>query len=172
MENQAPQMTPEMYAELQAQQEQPAPVETQAPAQQEPQQVQQQPAPATPPEDDVAQAKELLGVSEMQEQIKAMQADRVKESMSSKYPDIPYELVEKEIEKVAKINPAFADSMRTTQEGMDMAYRSAQALIQPKEKPDNLTDGESGGGQGENLDEMVGKGEADDYNLGKFILGN
>jgi len=51
MENQAPQMTPEMYAELQGQQGQPAPVEPQAPAQPDPQQIQQQPAPATPPED-------------------------------------------------------------------------------------------------------------------------
>ncbi len=62
--------------------------------------------------------------------------------------------------------------MRGTEEGMDMAYRATQASIQPQEKPDNLTDGESGGGQGENLEEMVTKGEANDFDLGKYIIGN
>ena len=92
--------------------------------------------------------------------------------MTAKYPDIPYDIVQKEIDKVASINPQFAEAMKTTPEGMEMAYRSAQALIKPQEKPDNLTDGESGGGQGENLDEMIMKGEADDFNLGKFIIGS
>ena len=169
MEN-APQMTPEMYAELQGQGQAP---EAQVPPQQQEVQPQAQPQPeaGVPPQDDVTQAKELLGISEMQEQMNEMKAEKIRESMTSKYPDIPYEIVQKEIDKVTAINPQFGEAMKTTQEGMEMAYRSAQALTKPQEKPDNLTDGESGGGQGENLDEMVMKGQADDFNLGQFIIG-
>ena len=170
-------MTPEMYAELQGQGQAPEP---QTPPQQQEVQSQAQPQPeaGVPPKDDVAQAKELLGISQtedmvtkMQEQMNEMKTEKIRESMTAKYPDIPYEIVQKEIDKVASINPQFAEAMKTTEDGMEMAYRSAQALIKPQEKPDNLTDDESGGGQGENLDEMIMKGEADDFNLGKFIIG-
>lgn len=169
-------MTPEMYAELQGQ----APEAQMPPQQPETQpQPQLQPEAGVAPQDEVAQAKELLGISQtedmvtkMQEQMNEMKAEKIRDSMTAKYPDIPYDIVQKEIDKVASINPQFAEAMKTTPEGMEMAYRSAQALIKPQEKPDNLTDGESGGGQGENLDEMVMKGEADDFNLGKFIIGS
>jgi hypothetical protein len=170
METNTPQMTPEMYAELAGQpdpQAQPDPVAPQA---------QPQPDPQTP--DEVEQAKELLGlsqtedtVSQLQAQMQSMQEDKIRDSMSAKYPDIPYEIVEKEIAKVEAINPQFAQAMRTTPDGMDMAYRASQASMRPQEKPDNLTDGESGGGQGENLDEVVRKGNASDYDLGQFIIG-
>lgn len=177
----APEMTPEMYAELSGQQP-PTPEQQPDPTQVPP----QQPPPTTPmPEqqpqpqggDDIAQAREMLGIDQteasigqLQEQLSMMQQDRVKAQLSSKYPDIPYDVVEKEIEKVAAINPAFADSMKTTPEGMDMAYRAAQSAIKPQEKPDNLTVGEGGGGQGESLEENVRAGSANDIDLGDYIL--
>jgi len=160
-----PEMTPEMYAEL---------------AGEEAPQSQVAPQPEAQPQgvDEVAQAKDLLGiaqtedtVSQLQAQMQTMQEEKIRDSMSAKYPDIPYDIVEKEIAKVEAINPQFAQAMRTTPDGMDMAYRASQASMSPQEKPDNLTDGESGGGQGENLDEVVRKGDANDYDLGKFILG-
>jgi len=60
--------------------------------------------------------------------------------------------------------------MRTTEDGMNMAYAAAQAGMTPNEKPDNLTDGENGGGQGEELNNQVLKGQANDGQLGDYIL--
>lgn len=163
MEN-APEMTPEMYAELNVQQA--TRTEEQIPAQQ------------VPMEDELASAKEALGLdkteqtmSDMQNQMNTMMEDGLKQTMANKFPNIPYEIVEKEIAKVEAINPEFAASMRTTQQGMEMAYKTAQASITPKEKPDNLTDGESGGGQGEDIVETIRNGKANDFDLGDFIIG-
>lgn len=167
-----PEMTPEMYAELAGEQAQ-SQVAPQAMAQPAPQQEQQ---PQTP--DEVAQAKELLGlgqtentISELQAQMQIMQEDKLRDSLSAKYPDVPYDIVKKEIAKLDGVNPEFAHAMRTTPEAMEMAYKAAQVSIQPQEKPDNLTDGAGGGGQGENLDEVVRTGKANDYDLGQFIIG-
>ncbi len=179
---QTPQVTPEMYAELMEQQES----QTQAPQQMQqpdPSQMQQgQPQPqmqqpeqqpqAEPSPEDIEAAKKTLGLDVVQSQLENLVTENVKQAVSAKYPDIPFDVVEKEIEKVATIDPNFARSMRTTQEGMDMAYRAAMAAIKPQEKPDNITDGDNGGGGHENsLDEAIVKGEADDVGLGDYILG-
>lgn len=180
MEELTPQMTPEMYEELMANGGQPQ-GEVQPQGNMQPQgEVQQQPQPQPQPQQgDIDQAKDLLGiakteetVSQLQSQLQSLQSEKVQKEIGSKYPDVPFDVVEKEIEKIEKINPEMGSFMRSNPEGMDMAYKATQAAIKPQETPDNLTDGESGGGQSENLDEIVSKGEADDFNLGKFILGN
>lgn len=182
---QAPQVTPEMYAELMGQEGQQPTVQdnaVQQPQQQQQTQMQQQgmrpeqPAmqqqPAEPTPDDIEQAKKLLGLNEIQEHLERMMAENVRAAVSAKYPDVPYEIVEKEIEKVAAIDPNFAKAMRTTPEGMDMAYRSAMAAYKPQEKPDNLTEDEGNGGQEEDpLLDKVKSGNADDVVLGDYILG-
>ena len=194
-----PKITPEMYAELMAGQQDPqaGQVPPQA-GQQEPYtgqispqagqippaqdamagQQTQQPAgvapaqePQAPRPEDIEEAKKLLGVDGLQNTLEQLVADRVKESVSAKYPDVPYDIVEKEIEKVAKIDPNFAKAMRTTPEGMEMAYRSAKAAYKPQEKPDNLTEGEGGGGQNDDpTEDLVRQGKADDFTLGNYIL--
>jgi len=165
MENEAPQMTPEQIAMMQ--QEQPA---------QEP----QAPAP-----DEVETAKDMLGINQQQEaiatqgetinglksQLAQMQQKEVTDELTKKYPDIPTDLVEKEIAKLEEVNPQFAEAMRSTPEGREMAYKAVMAEITPKEKPDNLTDGEGSGETMETLEEAVKGGKADDFQLGSFILG-
>ena len=182
---QAPQVTHEMYAELMGQEGQTPPAQDpamQQPPAQDPAAMQQptaqpgqppvQQPPAEPTPDDIEQAKKILGVDGMQEQLERLVEQNVKAQVSAKYPDVPYEIVEKEIEKVAAIDPNFAKAMRTTPEGMDMAYRSAMAAYKPQEKPDNLTEDEGNGGQNEDpIEDAVRKGEADDVSLGDYILG-
>ena len=166
-----------MYAELAGETMQ-QPTQTQVPQQQptteqQPpvQQPIEQPQPEPSPED-IEAAKKTLGIDVVQSQLEELVTENVKQAVSAKYPDIPFDVVEKEIEKVAAIDPNFAKSMRTTPEGMDMAYRAAMAAIKPQEKPDNITDGDNGGGGQENsLDEAIAKGEADDVGLGDYILG-
>lgn len=178
---QTPNVTPEMYAELMGQQDpqtqppqqmqQPDPSQMQqGQPQPQMQQPEQQPQPEPAPED-IEQAKKILGVDGMQQQLEQLVAQNVRETVSKKYPDVPFELVEKEIEKVAAIDPNFAKAMKTTPDGLEMAYRSAMASYKPQEKPDNLTEGEGGSGQNDNpIEEAVMKGEADDVGLGDYIL--
>lgn len=171
MEN-APQMTPEQIAAMQEQQPpegQVTPDPGQQPA--------QQPIPQQAPEDELATARDALGINAQNTSIEALQGQMlqmqqagVTEKMAAKYPDIPFDLVQKEIDKVAAIDPDFADSMKTTEPGMDMAYKAAMAGIKPTEKPDNLTDGEGGGETIETLEAMVKEGKADDFQLGDYIL--
>ena len=183
---QTPEITPEMYAELMAGQQDPQqtnqtiPQTGQVPPAQDPTMMQQMQQPAgTPPAqepeaprpEDIEEAKKLLGVDGLQSTLEQLVADRVKESISAKYPDVPYDIVEKEIEKVEKIDPNFAKAMRTTPEGLEMAYRSAKAAYKPQEKPDNLTEGEGGGGQNDDpTEDLVKQGKADDFTLGNYIL--
>ncbi|WP_456390319.1 hypothetical protein [Hydrogenimonas sp.] len=194
----APQMTPEMYAELMARQvegtqqedfpqmqPQPAdagqgvPPEGQIPPQPAPVAAQPQPAQQPPqqPEDEVAAARQLLGldqteqtIQQLQQQLAQVQQERVRAELSQKYPDVPFDIVEKEIEKVEKINPQFAEAMKTTPEGMDMAYRAALAAMKPKETPDNLTEGEGNTNSAETVEEAVKNGKAGDIQLGDYIL--
>ena len=130
---------------------------------QDPAMMQQQPDP-------VNEASQLLGIDVMQEQLKTMMQDKVKAEVGSKFPDVPYEIVEKSIEKIEKVDPQTAQYMRTQPDGMEMAYKAALADIKPQEKPDNLTEGESGGGQSEELNDKVMKGNASDFDLGDFVL--
>jgi len=161
---QPPEVTAEMLEEMQ---QQPDP------------QMQEQPTAPTqePVEEDINQAKKALGLHKTEEQVTLMRQqmeglvqDGLKQTMATKFPSVPWELAEKEIAKMDAVNPDFAKSMRTTKEGMEMAYKTAQASYQTPNVPDTLTDGESGGGQGEDMSEVVRKGEANDLDLGQYVL--
>ncbi|ADV46426.1 hypothetical protein [Nitratifractor salsuginis] len=181
-----PPMTPEMYAELMQQQgQQPeGGVPPQAPAT-DPGTMQPpaQPAPAAPaapqgepsPEE-IEQARKLLGldkVDQMEQEFKQLKAKAIKDQMHAKFPNVPDDVVEEEIKKFEAVNPQLAEAMRTTPEGMEMAYKAALASIRPNEKPDNLTKGsETGENEGkDDLAEKVKSGKADEVDLGSFILG-
>lgn len=172
MENDIPQMTHEQIAAMQQQQE-------------------MQTTQLTAQEEDVSNAQELLGINEqnatiaqqnatiaqqgetveaMGGTIKAMKAKEVSQTMAKKYPDVPIDIVEAQIEKLSAINPEFAESMRNTEVGAEMAYQSAIASISPTAKPDNLTDGEGTGDAMATLEEAVAGGTATDFQLGDSIL--
>lgn len=171
MGQQPPQMTPEQMMAMQMQMQQ-----AQAPAQN----------PTVPPDggnpdDQIEQAKQLLGLDQtqqtlqqMQEQLQAMALEKTNAQLQAKYPDVPEDAVKAEIEKMAEIDPNFAESLKNNPAGLEMVYRAAKAASQPKDTPDNLTDDGGAGGAGaggENLEELVKKGTADDFALGNYILG-
>jgi len=188
-----PQMTPEMYQELMGQQaneggmpqdpnqmtpEQMQMIQQQSAAMQQPQMMQQQQQ--QNPEVEIDEAKKLLGLdgyeekmSEMQQKLQQMEAEKVAASMRAKYPDVPQELVEETIKKIEEVDPGMAANMRTTEVGLEMAYRAALADMKPKDSPDNLTDdgGGNGGAGGEDLETTVREGKANDFMLGDYILG-
>ncbi len=156
------QPTADQIAEMQAQQQQ---------QMQQPQQPQQQHG------DDIAQAKSLLGIDQqassieqLQNRIDEMTRNEISSEMSRKYPGIPLDLVEKEIAKVEAISPEFAKKMRSTKDGMEMAYRAAKVAIEPQEDPDKITEGE-GSPSREYLEDAVKGGKANDFDLGDYILG-
>jgi hypothetical protein len=171
-----------MYAELMQQQgQQPDPqAGMEQPAGQPPMQQQvapKQPAPqAEPSPEEIEQAKKLLGldkVERIEEEFKELKSKAIRDQMHAKFPDVPDDVVEEEIKKFEAINPQLAEAMRTTPEGMEMAYKAAMASIRPSEKPDNLTNGsETGDGdRKDELSEKVKSGNADEVDLGSFILG-
>jgi len=135
--------------------------------------------PAANPEAEIEEAKKLLGldgyeskIAEMQNQLEAIESQRVQAAMASKYPDVPQDAVEEKIKQIEQVNPELAKTMRVTEAGLEMAYKAAMADILPREKPDKLTDEGGGGGGGEsNLEDLVKEGKADDFALGNFILG-
>lgn len=142
-----------------------------APQMQQPQQVQPEPQPMQPEPDELEQAKKLLGLDAVEQELKELKMEKTKQVLSSKYPDVPFELVEKEIEKVKAVNPALAESMLTNPDAMELAYKAATASMLPKEKPDEILEGQGGGAADDNMEERIAKGEADDFTLGEYILG-
>ncbi len=162
----APALTPEQMAALQ---------------QQMMMQQQQAAAPQTPPAqeppaegDPVEEAKKMLGLDaqqqalqQMQEKLAEMEAQKAWAEIGSKYPDVPKDAVEQELEKLKQLDPT-ADKNPLA---IEMAYKAAIASSKPQEKPDNLTQGAGGGIGGENLEDAVKSGKADDFTLGEYILG-
>ncbi len=169
---QEPQMTPEQMMAMQQQQmmppQQPMPTQPQQPQQPEPQ-----------GEPDIEEAKKMLGIdqtqealAQMQEKMKELEIEKTKSAVGAKYPDIPFDAVEKEIEKVKAINPQLADAMLTNPDAMEIAYKAVQASIKPQEEPDKITDGDGNGDADQNseLEERIKKGQANEAELGSFIL--
>jgi hypothetical protein len=172
MEGQGQQLTPEQMAALQQQQQM-------QPGDQMPGIQPGMEQPPANPEDEIEQARKLLGLDEyqqkmslMEQKMQQLEAEKVAAQMQAKYPDVPQEAVEEEIKKIEAVNPEFAANMRTTEAGLEMAYRAALASIAPKETPDKFTDdsGSGGSGGGENVEELVKTGKADDFTLGNYIL--
>ena len=167
---QEPQMTPE---QIMAMQQQAQMMQTQQPTAMTQQPVQ--------PEPDIEEAKKMLGIdqtqealAQMQEKMKELEIEKTKAAVGAKYPDIPFETVEKEIEKVKAINPQLAEAMLTNPDAMEMAYKAAQASIKPQEEPDKILDGEGNGDADQNsdLEDKIKSGKADDFELGEFIRTN
>ncbi|WP_456432656.1 hypothetical protein [Nitratifractor sp.] len=143
-------------------------------------QMQQAPAGSQPDtEDQLEEAKRLLGLDQTQEQLQAMQErlrqmelEKTEAELRAKFPDVPKEAVEQEIERIKKSDPNFAESLMATPAGLEMAYRAAAAAMKPKEAPDVLTDeGGAGAGGEDDIVEKVRTGKADDFTLGQYILG-
>ena len=178
-----PNLDPQMYQELMQQEQQEMPqqqAQQMQQAQMQPPQQEMQPQRQVPPqEEDLESVKSMLGIDEAQKQLEqmrekmaAIEADKAKAEVSAKYPDVPYELVEKEIEKVRAINPDLADAMLINPDAMEMAYKAVKAELKPQEEPDKLLEGEGGGaGEKDDLTKRIEEGKADDYDLGGYIAG-
>ena len=98
--------------------------------------------------------------------------EKVQAQVSAKYPDVPFDVVEKVIEKIAAVDPSMANAMKSNPDSMEIAYQAAIAGMKPQEKPDNLTDGEGGGDNSETIEDLVLSGKADDFTLGDYITSN
>ncbi len=164
----APMITPEQQEMMmQQQQEQQAQQQMQAPAQQ------QQPV------DEVQMAKEALGLDAYEQELQAMKAQlqeskekAVFEEVSKKYDDIDPTLVQKELEKLAETKPQIAEALKADPDGLDMLFAKVKSSMQPEEKPDEITDsGSSGGNESSDFNKKVEKGTASEIDLGDFILG-
>lgn len=180
------QLTPEQMAALQPQTQPPAqntPMPEQIAALQAQQAQMQQAAPAPQPGqelDEIEQAKQLLGLDQtqaaiqtMEQKLQELELEKTAAQLQAKYPDVPKEAVEKEIERMKNADPNFAESLKNNPAGLEMIYRAARAELSPKDKPDQLTDDGGSGGAGgeEGLEEIVKSGKADDFRLGNYILG-
>ena len=192
LENQNPQMetqevNPEVTQQMETQpQPQPQPQMPQtedtfvAPnLQPEVNQQMQQPQPnmqANPQE--IELAKKLLGLDAVEQQAKQaleelnrIKQERVKQEVLSKYPDVTEDIVNQEIQKLAKINPQLAEAVKTDPEAFEVVVKSALASITPNNKPDRITEtGGSGNNVTDDLESKVKKGQADDITLGDYIL--
>jgi len=138
-----------------------------------------QPAPTGQNPDEIELAKKLLGLDELQrqaqeaqEKLRQLEEERTKSVVMQKYPDVPMDLVEKEIEKVAQINPQLAENMKLNPDLMEMAVKAVLASVKPQQQPDNITQGDSAGDTSpdDELVEKVRKGEVDEIGLGEYIL--
>ncbi len=185
METQAPEVNPEATQQMETQpQPQPKIPQTEDPfvapnLQPEVNQQMQQPQPnmqANPQE--IELAKKLLGLDAVEQQAKQaleelnrIKQERVKQEVLSKYPDVTEDIVNQEIQKLAKINPQLAEAVKTDPEAFEVVVKSALASITPNNKPDRITEtGGSGNNVTDDLESKVKKGQADDITLGDYIL--
>jgi len=138
-----------------------------------------QPAGTQPSPDDIEMAKKLLGLDQLQQQaqeaqqkLRELEIERTKAQIAQKYPNVPIDLVEKEIEKIGQVNPQFAESMQTNPMLMDIAVKSVLASVKPQDKPDTITQGNGSANTSpeDDLTNKVKKGQVDEVGLGAYIL--
>jgi len=129
-------------------------------------------------QDEVEMAKKILGldqleqtIQQLQQQQLELQRERTKAQIQQMYPNVPFDLVEKEIEKVRQINPTLAEQMQYNPQLMEIAVKAVLADIKPTQQPDKITEG---AGSSENpqddLADKIRKGEANEIGLGDYIL--
>lgn len=132
---------------------------------------------ASPSQDDLTLAKQALGLDKMEQQyaqinaqLQAAQEKAMFNEVASRNPDVDIKLVEQEIAKVAQDNPALAQQLRSNEMGIDMLFKKVASEMQPKHKPDEITDsGESGGDY--SFSDKIKNGSASEIDLGDYILG-
>jgi len=162
------QITPEMQQQIMAQQQmQQQQMQQQMAQEPQAQQIQQAPTP-----EEIALAKKILGMDAIEQQLASITQQNIQLEASKKYPTVPHNLVEQEIAKIEATNPALAKSMRTTPEGMEMAYKAVLSGLIPKDKPDDLTnDGDNSDAKNTLIDDIK-SGKATEFGLGDYILLN
>lgn len=140
--------------------------------QQAPQQMQQQ---APQEVDEVQMAKEALGLDAYEQQLQAMQAQltasnqkAMMNEFSSKYEDVPQEEVEKKLVELEASNP----NIRQDKMMMDMVFQNVKSQMNPTDKPDEITDSGDAGGEMGDFNKKLKDGNANEVDLGDFILSN
>ena len=100
-----------------------------------------------------------------------LQRERTKAQIQQMYPNVPFDLVEKEIEKVKQINPTLAEQMQYNPQLMEIAVKAVLADIKPNQQPDKITEGAgSAETPQDDLADKIKKGEANEIGLGGYIL--
>ncbi len=159
-------MTPEMQQALMA---------GQAPMMQQPQapmmqpQMPMQPEVSAPNEDDIAQAKKMLGLDVLED---SMKYDKSVASTLQTFPELTKDVIEAELVKIEEKDPVLAKQIRTSEEGMKMFARGIMPSIKPNAKPDSVTDDSSSSAQGgvdADLETKVKQGTATKVEVGKYI---
>lgn len=148
------------------------PMQQQMMMQQPQQQMQQQPA-----VDPIAEAKAMLGLDKIEEQMMAqtaaMEAQKlqaIQTEMKTKYPAVSDDAVEKELTRIAESDPALADAMRKSSNGLETVYKSIIASSKPDQEPDEILDS-TGGATSQSLEQKIKGGKASELELGDYIIG-
>ncbi len=156
-------LTPEIQQAMMAQQQMSQPQlqpQAQIPAQQQD---------VVPSKDDIAQAKQMLGLDVLEE---SMKYDKNVAATLQEFPKLTKSVVEQELSKIEEKDPDFARQIKTSEAGMKMFARGLMPSIEPNAKPDNVTDDASSsaqGGEDEELETKVRKGTATKLEVGKYI---
>lgn len=129
--------------------------------------------------DEVQMAKEALGLDAYEQQLQAMQAQLAESNnkamlneVSSQYEGVPVEEVEKALTAMAETNPQMAEMMKSDKNGLDMLFKKVQSEMKPDEKPDEITDSGDAGGDMGDFNKKLKDGNANEVDLGDFILNN
>ena len=129
--------------------------------------------------DPVAEAKAMLGLDKIEEQMMAqtaaMEAQKmqaIQSEMKSKYPTVSEDAVNKEIERIAESDPVLADAMRKSANGLETVYKAIIASSKPVETPDDHIDSSGTGGVNQSLEQKIKNGSASQIELGDYIIGN
>lgn len=118
----------------------------------------------------VAQAKEALGINRLINELQYK--DNLAEAVSNN-PELSKAVIEAELAKIEKNDPEFAKQIKTSKTGFDIFVKGIKSSITPKEKADEITD-DSQSGNFQDADptlERIKKGTADLSTLGAYING-
>jgi len=141
--------------------------------------MQEQPQQPEQQVDEVQMAKEALGLDAYEKELQEMKAQlqeskekAVFKEVSKKYDGVDPDLVQKELDKLAETKPQIAQALKSDPDGLDMLFTKVKASMQPEEKPDEITDsGSNGGNNNSDFNKKLENGNATEVDLGDFILG-
>lgn len=116
----------------------------------------------------IEQAKEVLGVNALIDEIhyKDNLADAV-----SNHPELSKATIESELAKIEANDPTFAKQIKTNKTGFEIFVKGLISSIAPQNKADEITDDSTttSGAQADPLLDKINKGGADKFALGEYI---
>ena len=131
-------------------------------------------------QEQVAQAREALGIAKMADELNAIKNEATYQSnlaeVLNENQGISKASIEAELAKLSETNPALAEQFRLSKDGLSIFVKGLKDTISPNTKIDNITDDTNtttnANSEDNALENKIKNRQANNSELGEFLMKN